>query len=389
MLDDQMRTQRVAIIHYWLVSMRGGERVLEELLRLFPQAEIFTHVADRSKLSPIILDRPLHETFIARLPFARTHYQKYLALMPRALEEIDLSQFDLVISCESGPAKGVIVPPHVPHICYVHTPMRYLWDQYPVYRSQLSGLKRAYFSMLAHRLRMWDVTSASRVDRFIANSQFVADRVQRYYHREADVVNPPVDLGLYRLPVPAQPRSYYLFVSQLVHYKRPDLVIDAFRGLNQKLLVVGEGEEAAQLARDLPNNVFMLGRVSNEDLAKLYGCAKALIFPGEEDFGIVPVEAMSCGTPVIAYGRGGILDSVTEGVSGVFFDRQDAACLQAAVLRFERTYARFDAQRISDLAQRFGAERFRREISMIITSEVANHSLRMNMVTAEGVPLPV
>ncbi|WP_145108800.1 glycosyltransferase [Cereibacter sediminicola] len=387
MLDQQTRAQRVAIIHYWLVSMRGGERVVEELLRLFPQAEIFTHVADRSKLSPLILGRPLHETFISKLPFARRHYQKYLALMPRALEEIDLSDFDLVISSESGPAKGVIVPPHVPHICYIHTPMRYLWDHYPTYRGRLSGLKRFYFSRLAHRLRIWDVSSAARVDRFIANSNFVAERVQRYYHRRADVVNPPVDLETYRLPLAGTKRSHYLFVSQLVHYKRPDLVIEAFRGLDQRLLVVGEGEESENLARNLPPNVTMLGRVPTENLAALYGSARALIFPGEEDFGIVPVEAMSCGTPVIAYGRGGILDSVTDGVSGLFFERQGVEDIREAVLRFERDAARFDPVRIAGMAQRFSAERFRREIAAIITSELGRHSLKVKNFSAE-IPVP-
>lgn len=389
MLDDRIRDQRVAIIHYWLVSMRGGEHVVEELLRLFPQAEIFTHVADRSKLSPLILGRPLHETFISRLPFARRHYQKYLALMPRALEEIDLSEFDLVISSESGPAKGVIVPPHVPHICYIHTPMRYLWDHYPTYRGRLSWLKRAYFSRLAHRLRIWDVSSASRVDRFIANSRFVADRVQRYYHRDSDVVNPPVDLETFRLPPAGTKRGPYLFVSQLVHYKRPDLVIEAFRGLDQQLLVVGEGEEAEALARNLPPNVTMLGRVPTEELPGLYGSARALIFPGEEDFGIVPVEAMSCGTPVIAYGRGGILDSVTDGVSGLFFEKQGIEDIREAVLRFEREAFRFDPVRISAMAQRFSAERFRREIAAIVASEVARHSVRTKSVSADPVSVPL
>lgn len=357
---------KVAIVHYWLVAMRGGEAVLEELLRLYPDADIYTHVADRAGLQGALARRPIFETRIARLPGARKHYQKYLGLMPRALEELDLSGYDLVISSESGPAKGVVVPPAARHVCYVHSPMRYIWDHYHAYAGQLGPLERAYFSRLAHKLRIWDVTAAARVDHFVANSSFVAQRVRRYYNRDAEIVHPPVNLDAYRLPeVPAE-REHYLFVSQLVPYKRADLVIEAFRGSDRRLVVVGDGSERARLERDLPDNVTLWGRASAADLPGLYQRARALIFPAEEDFGIVPVEAMACGTPVLAYGRGGALDSIVDGETGLFFNSQSVKAIRDAVVRFEAREAEFDPERLSAHARGFGAERFRAHMRAVI-----------------------
>jgi len=346
--------------------MRGGEKVLEELLRLYPQADLYTHVADRSALSGLLKDREIRETFVARLPGAVRHYQKYLGFMPRALEELDLGGYDLVLSSESGPAKGVIVPPGARHVCYVHSPMRYIWDHYPAYSSQLGPVGRAYFSRLAHRLRVWDVTAAARVDRFVANSSFVAQRIERYYRRVADVIHPPVDLQAYGLA--QHPRAGYLFVSQLVPYKRADLVVEAFRGLDAPLTVVGDGSERARLERNLPPNVKLAGRVPDSEMAALYQSARALIFPAEEDFGIVPVEAMACGTPVLAYGRGGARDSVIEGETGLFFGSQTVDDIRDAVRRFEAEPARFDPLRLNAHAQRFGAARFRNEMQAVVES---------------------
>lgn len=364
--------KRVALIHYWLVGMRGGERVLEEMLRLYPQADIFTHVVDPAQLSAALATRPITQTFVGRLPFARRHYQKYLALMPRALEELDLGAYDLVLSSESGPAKGVIARPDATHLCYCHSPMRYIWDHYPAYRATMNGpfgaLKRRYFSHLAHRLRQWDVSSAARVDQFVANSRFVAGRIHRVYGRDAVVVHPPVDTGLYTPGGPEErgtaqvARQYYLYVSELVPYKRADLAVEAFAGLDLPLKVVGRGEDFERLSRIARPNVQMLGRVEDAQLADLYRGARALVFPAEEDFGIVPVEAMACGTPVIAYGRGGALDSVRDGVTGCFFDEQTPSALRAAVLDFESRRADFDPVAIAQHARGFGAARFRREL---------------------------
>lgn len=357
--------RRVALVHYWLVGMRGGERVLEEMLRLYPEADIFTHVVNRERISDMLAARPITETSIARLPGARRHYQKYLSMMPRALEELDMSAYDLVLSSESGPAKGVIASPDATHLCYCHSPMRYIWDHYPAYRAGLGGLKRQYFSRLAHRLREWDVTSAARVDQFVANSRFIAGRIHRVWGREAKVVHPPVDLEKYH-PEPARSRDYYLFVSELVAYKRADVAIDAFRGLDLPLKVVGKGAEFTNLSRNAPPNVEMLGRVDDTALAALYRGARALVFPAEEDFGIVPVEAMACGTPVIAYGRGGALDSVKDGVTGRFFEEQTATCLRDVVSEFDAERNAYDPAIIAAHAQGFGAARFRRELSDVI-----------------------
>lgn len=376
--------RRVALIHYWLVGMRGGERVLEELLRLYPDADIFTHVLDRARLSPLLAERPIQETSVARLPGARRHYQKYLAAMPRALEELDLGAYDLVLSSESGPAKGVIARPDATHLCYCHSPMRYIWDHYPAYRDSLSGplgpAKRWYFSRLAHRLRQWDLASAARVDRFVANSRFVAGRIGRVYGRDAGVVHPPVDLERYGLGpeggVPQADRSYYLYVSELVSYKRADLAIEAFRGLDLPLKVVGQGEDFERLSRNLPPNVEMLGRAPDGALADLYRGARALVFPAEEDFGIVPVEAMACGTPVLAYGRGGALDSVVAGETGLFFDEQTAQALRDLVRDFEERRTGFAPQAIARHAATFGADRFRREMRAEIDAARAARILR-------------
>lgn len=362
---------RVAIVHYWLVAMRGGEAVLEELLKLYPDADVFTHVADRERLTGTLATREITETSISRLPGARRHYQKYLALMPRALEELDLSGYDLVISSESGPAKGVIVPPTARHLCYVHSPMRYIWDHYPSYAARLGPVRRFYFSRLAHRLRIWDVSTAARVDRFVANSSFVAERINRYYNRDADIVHPPVDLEAYHLPQPPPPRETYLFVSQLVPYKRADLVIEAFRGTDRRLDIVGDGSERDKLAPTLPDNVRMLGRVPKPELCRLYQQARALIFPAEEDFGIVPVEAMACGTPVLAFSRGGARDTVAEGISGLLFHEQTAASIRDAVDRFEARETPFDPARLNSHAQQFSAGRFRTEMHALIEKLMA------------------
>lgn len=358
---------RVAVIHYWLVNMRGGERVLEEILALFPQADVFTHVADPKNLSPEILNHKISETFIAKLPFARRHYAKYLALMPRALEEIDLSGYDLVISSESGPAKGVIVPPGTVHVCYCHSPMRYLWDQYKSYGNRLGWLQRYFFQYIAHDLRQWDVLSATQVDAFAANSFFVAERIKRYYRRESQVIHPPVNLDAYN-PPSSGTRSDFLFVSELVSYKRADIAIEACSELGVPLVVVGAGPERKALQRKAGPSIRFAGRVSDAELATLYGAARALIFPALEDFGIVPLEAMACGTPVIAYGKGGARDSVVDGKTGLLFNEQSMASLVRAIRRFESDETQFDHAAIARHAARFSPEVFRQRFSALVAS---------------------
>ena len=351
---------RVAIVHYWLVGMRGGERVLEQLCLMFPDADIYTHVCDREKLSPLLRRHRIRETFIARLPGAKKHYQKYLPLMPYALEQLDLSSYDLVLSSESGPAKGVICNPDTPHLCYTHSPMRYIWDQYHAYREGLNWPMRMLWTVVSHKLRIWDVAAANRVDRYVANSSFVARRVMRCWGREADVVHPPVDLEAYR-PAPAPGADApSLFLSALVPYKRADLAIEACKLLGRRLKIVGSGSEMERLKKLAGPGVEFLGRVPDGEMRALYHSCRALLFPGVEDFGIVPLEAMACGRPVLAYGRGGALDTVKEGVSGLLFDAQTAESLAEAMRRFETEMEpSLDPERVAAHAQSFGPGQFR------------------------------
>lgn len=327
---------RVAIVHYWLVGMRGGEKVIESLCRLFPQADIYTHVHDPAAISDTINAHRIVETSIARLPFARRNYPMYLPLMPGALESLDLSGYDLVISSESGPAKGVIAPPDAFHLCYTHSPMRYLWDQYHLYRDGSGRLARMMMPLLAPRLRQWDVTSAARVDAFLANSTHVARRINKYWRREAEVLAPPVDVDAFA-PLPrGEAGDFYLWVGELVRYKRPDIAVEAFTRTGRRLVVVGGPEaERSRLAQGAGPNVSFLGKTDFPVLRDHMARCRALIFPGEEDFGIVPVEVMASGRPVIAYGRGGALDTVVDGATGLLFDDQSVEGLVAAVESFE------------------------------------------------------
>ncbi len=357
--------RRVAIVHYWLVGMRGGEKVIEALCRMFPRADIITHVVDRAKLSDTLNAHNIIETRIGRLPLARKMYQKYLPLMPRALEDLDMSGYDLVISSEAGPSKGVITRPDVPHLCYCHSPMRYLWDQYHVYRNGAGVITRAIMPSMAHRLRQWDVTSAARVDRFVSNSTFVAKRVEKFWRRPSDVVAPPVAIEEFE-PVPADALGdFYLWAGELASYKRPDIAVRAFKQLGLPLVVIGGPDKTVARLKTLagPKTTF-LGKVDFATLKSHMARCRALIFPGEEDFGIVPVEVMASGRPVIAYGRGGILDSVLENETGLFFQEQTVDALVDAVSRFEGSdLAKADAEQFTARAQDFSELHFRRGIA--------------------------
>jgi glycosyltransferase involved in cell wall biosynthesis len=349
--------------------MRGGEKVLEQLCRLFPEADIFTHVIDRDRIDDTILRHRIATTSVARLPFAKRHYTKYLGFMPRALEELDLTSYDLVISSESGPAKGVVVKPTAAHICYCHSPMRYLWDHYHDYKRELGPVGRFVFGRVAHSMRQWDVSTAARVDRFVANSSFVAERIARYYRRDADIVHPPVDMARFA-PRAGAPDDDYLFVSELVGYKRADLAIEAFRDTPRRLIVVGDGAERKALEKRASPNIELRGRVPADELARLYARCRALVFPGEEDFGIVPVEAMASGRPIIAYRSGGAIDSVVENVTGLFFDHQTVASLTDALDRFEAHEAQFDPDAIVRHAHGFSEQAFRDKFAAIVADEL-------------------
>ena len=359
---------RVAIIHYWLVGMRGGEKVLEQLCAIFPQADIFTHAYRPDKISPQIRRHRVITTSVGRLPMADRLYQKYLPFMPAALDALDLSNYDLVLSSEAGPAKGVITPVDVPHLCYCHSPMRYIWDQYPIYRQNAGFLTRQLMPAIARRLRSWDVETAARPDRIIANSRHVANRIQKFWRRDADVINPPVSVQKFNAVAPQERGGYYLWLGELAPYKRPDLAIEAFNRLDRPLFVIGgPGKAEAELARKSKGNIRFLGRVDDDRLRQYLACCRALIFPGEEDFGIVPVEAMASGRPVIAYGRGGVLDSVIDGETGLLFHDQSVDALVDAVERFEASgLEQADPQRFVRHAALFAEPVFRRKITRVL-----------------------
>ncbi|HEX5483529.1 MAG TPA: glycosyltransferase [Terriglobia bacterium] len=372
---------RIAIVHYWFVAQRGGERVIEAIAGIYPQADIFTLVLDRAALPASLRSRRITTSFLQRIPGATRYYQKLLPLFPLALEQFRLDNYDLVISSESGPAKGVLTSQHTCHICYCHSPMRYLWDMYHRYRTsdELGRSSRALFSLSAHYLRMWDVAAASRVDYFIANSMNVAARIRKHYRREAEVIHPPVNVSAAYISEKTQ--DYYLVVSQLVGYKRVDLAIEACNRLGRPLRIIGDGKEYARLKRFAMPHIEFLGFLPDEALGKHYAGCRALLFPGEEDFGIVPVEAQSYGRPVIAYGRGGALETVkelsfedscaAEDATGVFFYEQSVEGLMEAILRFESLESRFNPQAIRAHVQRFDTSRFRAEMESFIAAKWA------------------
>ncbi len=351
-----MAARRVAIIHYWLVGMRGGERVLERLIYLFPEADIFTHVYVPEAVSSIIRSQTVRTSFIQKLPGARRHYQRYLPLMPMALEHLDLRGYDLVISSESGPAKGVIAAPDAMHVCYCHSPMRYLWDHYADYRASADWFTGMQMPWIFHFLRMWDVSSASRVDRFLANSTFVQRRISRAWGRESVVVHPPVEVSRFGSRPDVGPR--YLWVGQMCAYKRADIVVEAFNTLKLPLLMVGRGELAEKIRRRAGQNIEVVPHLDFCGLREAYQTCRALVFTAQEDFGIVPVEAMASGRPVLAYGSGGACDSVVPGETGLFFDQQTVESLIEGVEAMERWLPAFEPACAIQQAARFAPEYF-------------------------------
>ncbi|TAK58358.1 MAG: glycosyltransferase family 4 protein [Bacteroidetes bacterium] len=313
--------KNVALVHDWLVSMRGGEKVLELLCELFPRATLFTLVHRAGRLSPTIETMNIQTSFLQKLPFAKTKYQYYLPLFPSAIEKLDLSGYDLVISSSHAVAKGVRVREDALHICYCHTPMRYIWDQYEQYFGGERRNKPASLVMkiFLKSLREWDIESSKRVHHFIANSQHVRERIMRRYGRESVVIYPPVDVERFHLS--EKNEGYYLIVSALVPYKQVDVAIKAFNQIGKRLVIIGTGGEERRLRSMAKQNIEFHGWVDDRRLARYYAGCKAVVFPGEEDFGIVPVEAMACGKPVIALAAGGALETVVEGVTGLFFEK--------------------------------------------------------------------
>jgi len=352
---------KTALLHYWLTTIRGGENVLAELCRIFPDADIYTHAWDPARVGEPFSRHRVVETFIAGLPGARGNCQKYLPLMPAALRKLDLSGYDLIVSSESGPVKGVRKPAGAFHVCYCHTPMRYLWDMYDDYYARASLPAKLAMTLFKRPLRRYDLGSAAGVDLFIANSRFVGERIRRIYGRDSVVVHPPVDTDFFASGPVEDKEDYYLFVGQLVAYKRPDLAVALSAMTGRKVVVAGEGNMSAALRRSAGDGVIFTGRVSREELRRLYVRARALIFPGIEDFGIVPLEAQAAGTPVIALGAGGALETVVAGKTGVFFGEATPEALIGAVEEFERM--EFSPEALREQARRFSAGEFRKNFA--------------------------
>jgi len=354
-----MAEPRVALVHDWLTGMRGGEKVLLELCRMFPSARIYTLLWQPGSVDPEIESRIQQTSFLQLLPRSRTAYRYLLPLFPAAVRSLAIRDADLVISSSHAVAKGVRVPAGVPHVGYIHTPMRYLWDDADSYFRFGRGRswKRAALQIVSPALRRFDLHTADGVDHFIANSETVRRRIQRLYRREATVIPPPVDTDFFRPASRSSESGYYLVVSSLEPYKRIDLALEAFERLDRPLRIAGSGTQANALKRAAGKNVTFLGRVSDADLLKLYQNCRAIVVPGIEDFGIVPVEALACGKPVICCGSGGVTETVTDGETGVYFWPQHRKALAEAIERSEAT--RWDQDKLRRSALRFSRERFR------------------------------
>lgn len=348
---------RVALVHDWLTVYGGAERVLLELQRCFPQAPVYTAVYTPDSLPPAFREMDIRPSFIQRIPGLARRHRLSLPLLPLAFESFDLSAYDLVISSSHACAKGVITGPETRHISYIHTPLRYAWDLSHSYLQQeLPRWQRPLAHPLLHYLRLWDQLSAQRIDTLLCNSHFVQRRIQKYYHREAQVLYPPVDV-----PATAplrDPQDFFLVAGRQVSYKRVDLVVETFARLNWPLKVVGDGPEHQRLRRLAGPRTTFLGAVSRPELETLYCQARAMVFAPLEDFGIMPVEAQAFGCPVIAFGRGGACETVRDGETGLFFDAQTPQSLQAALERFVACEGDFKPERLYAQAQRFAAAHF-------------------------------
>ncbi|NUP90809.1 MAG: glycosyltransferase [Candidatus Sumerlaeia bacterium] len=351
---------RVAFIHDWLNGMRGGERVLEVLCEEFPGAPIHTLIHEAARVSPAINAHEIHTSWFQRWRFARRRYRWLLPLMPRAAAGLRPEGVDAVVSLSHCVAKGASIPRGVPHLCYCFTPMRYVWDQFDQYIGGHTGGRwlRPALSLWRPRLQRWDVESARQVTQFIAISEHIARKIALFYGREAKVIHPPVNTEHFTPGEPSAAQDHYLVASALVPYKRVDLAIRAANLAGFRLRVVGEGPEFAALARLAGPTVEMTGWVTDERLREEYRACRALLFTGEEDFGLVPLEAHACGRPVIALRRGGVTESVVDGITGLFFDQQTPEALAGAVARFERRA--WDPAACRARAEQFGPERFRR-----------------------------
>ncbi len=363
----------IGIVADWLVTYAGSEKVIKEFIDVFPSAELYSVVDFLSDSNRALLAGKIaHTTFIQKIPFAKSKYQRYLPLMPLAIEQLDMSGHDVILSSSHAVAKGVLTGPDQLHISYVHSPIRYAWDLQHQYlrESGLSkGLKGLIAKYLLHKIRLWDYRTANGVDHFIANSKFISRRIHKVYGRSSDVIYPPVDVKNFTLN--ENKEDYYFTASRLVPYKRIDLIVDAFNEMpDKKLVVIGDGSEMDKIKSKAKKNIEILGYQPNNIMQEHMKNAKAFVFAAEEDFGITPVEAQACGTPVIAFGKGGVLETINsiENIkpTGLFFDKQNPACIIESVKQFENMQDVFEPIECRRNAEKFSEERFRNEINAYV-----------------------
>jgi len=352
---------KVAIVHHWLIKMGGGEKVVEYLCDLYPEADIYTHVYDQTKISDKINKHNVNTTFIGKLPLSKKYYKHYLPLMPLALKLLNLKEYDLIISSESGPSKGFQRNSNSIHICYCHSPMRYLWDLSNEYNKKFNFLEKMVSKLVFPFLRKWDVSTAKDINLIIANSHFVSNRIFNCWGQKSKVIHPAINYS--EFSISDNVSDYYLVLSRHVPYKKIDIVIEAFNVNNKKVIIIGDGPDLKEM-KGMANtgNITFLGWIDDKTKKKYLSECKALLFPGIEDFGIVPIEAMASGRPVIAYNKGGALDYVIDNKNGLFFNEQSYDCLNDKINEFEMNYEKFNSNLIRDSVKRFDKEYFYKEI---------------------------
>ncbi len=375
---------RIALVHDYLVQYGGAERVLEAFTELFPYAPIYTLIHDRKAMHGVFDGKRIYTSFLQHLPFSRKRHRFFPPLMPLAIEQFDFTKYDIVLSDSSSYAKGIITRPETLHICYMHTPMRYAWDDCQKYTQDFGfpQMIKRLVPFFMNPIRLWDKASADRVDRFLANSQFVGKRIRKYYGKDVSVIHPPVDVGRFFIVAPEERRDYFLMAGRLIAYKRHDIAIEAFNRLKLPLKIIGRGPEFERLKKMAGPTIEFLGRVLEEDLPRYYAECRGFVFPQEEDFGIVAIEAMASGRPLIAYRGGDIVEHMTEGTMGVFFDEQTPEAIVDALSRFRD--ADYDPYFIRAQAVPFDKERFKATIQDYVEKALAEHlGMRKNINTKD------
>jgi len=367
---------KVALIQDWLTVIGGSEYVFKEIASLYPDADIYTLVARDETIKSLGLENhKVTTSFIQNLPFAKTKYRNYLPLFPLAVEQFDLSSYDLIISSSHAVAKGVLTHAGQVHVCYCHSPMRYAWDLYHQYIKESglnSGIKGFFAKVVLHRIRQWDIASTNRVDYFISNSNYIGRRIKKVYNRDSVTIYPNV--AVQNFEVSLEREDFYFTCSRMVPYKKIDVIVEAFNQMpDKKLIVIGDGPDFKKIKKIAGDNIILMGYQPFEILKQHLSKAKAFVFAAEEDFGIIPVEAQACGTPVIAYGKGGVTETVIQNKTGVYFNKQSPASIVEAVNLFENNSEKYDHTEIAKHAARFSTQRFKTEISNYL--EIISHKI--------------